>query len=230
MKGFLLLLLVFAQLCAQSASKPSKQIRITNHISMGISENGFLALLSGTLNVREKTDVDITDICRYEHNRQLLKNAVSYNAATRQYFACPAVTKVYVVDDPSPLWPRRQQIEFLFYRAYNSAEPFALFAIHTVNKLEVGSMNTLFDARLEAAIANRRSEVPQLLNTTYYLKNGQSIPARMAIWKMPTSRDMLYVPDNGTLIFTEFFYLDDAGFSAWQAATAAYKEVVKVKK
>ncbi len=230
MKKLLLFTLLFAQLCAYSASKPQRHIRITDHISMGISENGFLALLSGTVGITERNEANLTDICRYEYNRQLLKDFVRYNASTQQYIAYPAVTKMYVIDDPTPLWPRRQRVDFLFYRTYNTAEPFRLFAIHTVNKVEVGNMNTLFDVRLQDAAANRSNATAQLINTTYTLKSGQPVPARMAVWNMPTSRDLLFVPDNGTLIFTEFLYMDEAGFKAWQAATAAYKEVAIVKK
>lgn len=230
MKKLLLLTLIFAQLCAQAATKSQRQIRITDHLSMGMSEKEFLALLSGTVAITEKNEIDVTDICRYEYNRQMMKDLLQYDAVTQHYHAYAAATKMYVIEDPTPIWPRRRRVEFFFYRAYNSAEPFALFAIHTVNKVEVGNMNTLFDARMQAAVANRPNETPQLINTTYHLNSGQPVPARMALWKMATSREMLFVPDNGTLIFTEFLYVDEAGFKSWKSATLAYKEAMKVKK
>jgi len=197
---------------------------------MGISENDLLALLSETVEVVAKTDVNFTDLCSYEYYRQRLKDVLRYDAATQQYFAYPVVTKMYVVENTVPLWPNRQRMVFLFYREYGSSAPFTLFAIHAVHKVEVGDMTTIFDKRLPGAVANRPSTKPLILNTTYYLKDGGKVPAKMALWELTTTREMLFVPDNGPLLFSEFTYVDEQGLKAWREASLHYMETLKSAK
>lgn len=230
MRKLLLLVLVLAQLCVQAASKPKRLVRVTDHIAMGISENDLLALLSETVEVEAKTDVDFTDLCTYEYYRQQLKDVLRYDAATQRYLASPVVTKMYAVENTAPLWPNRQRMVFIFYKEYGSSAPFALFAIHAVHKVEVGDMNSIFDKRLPGAIANRSSTKPLILNTTYYLKNGEKVPAKMALWELSTTREMLFVPDNGPLIFSEFTYVDELGLKAWREASLHYIDALKSAK
>lgn len=229
MKKLLLLTLILAQLGTQAATKPKQLILITDQITMGISESEFVALLSETVNVTAKNDADFTQLYRYEYSRQRLKDVVRYDAVTQQCLAYSAVTKMYVIEDPAPLWPRRQRVMFYFYRD-NSGQPFSLFAIHAVHKVEVGDMNSLFDKRLPGATANRAGKTPLLLNTSYYLDNGEKVPARMAVWNMDNERDILFVPDNRPLIFTELVFVDNQGFKNWIAATAAHKATINTKK
>ncbi len=91
-------------------------------------------------------------------------------------------------------------------------------------------MNSLFDKRLPGATANRAGKTPLLLNTSYYLDNGEKVPARMAVWNMDNERDILFVPDNRPLIFTELVFVDNQGFKNWIAATAAHKATINTKK
>jgi hypothetical protein len=169
-------------------------------------------------------------MCRYRYNRDLLKDMLRYDEATQQYFAYPAVTKMYVVEDPTPLWPRHHRIEFLLFRPYGSSEPFTLFAIHTTHKVEVSDMNTVFEQKVQSGMENRNKEKPLLLNTTYSVKGAAPVPARMALWKMATNREMLFVPDNGSIIFAEFTYVDEMDYKEWAAATSAYKALMKKTK
>ncbi len=231
MRRILLLTLVFAQLSVQAATKPLQALRITDHVSMGMTEKEFVALLSGTLTLTEKNEANATNLCRYKYNLDLLKDFLRYDEATQQYFAYSAVTKMYVVENPTPLWPQHHRIEFIFYKPYGSGnKPFTLFAIHSTHKVLVADVNAVFEQKLEAGIENRNGEKPLLLNTTYTLKNAAPVPARMAMWKMATNREMLFVPDNGTLIFAEFTYVDELEFKEWVAATNAYKAAMKKTK
>jgi hypothetical protein len=228
MKNLLLLALIVAQLGAQAASKPKKLVLITEQITMGISESDFVALLSETVNLTAKNEADFTQLCSYEYNRQMLKDVVRYDAATQRYLAPSALTKMYVIENPTALWPQRQRVVFYFYRE-NSGQPFTLFAIHAVHKVEVGDMNTLFEKRLPGAMANRAGKTPLILSTTYHLSSKEKVAASMAVWKMDSTREILFVPNNGPLIFTEFIFVDDLGFKNWTAATAAHKASMKVK-
>lgn len=228
-KVFLLALLVASQLCVQAASKPANALRITDHIPLGTVEKDFLALLSGTLTIQEKSEVNLTTMCRYKYNRDLLKDVLRYDELTHQYYAYPTVTKMYVVENP-PLWPRHQRVEFIFYRSYGSDMPFTLFAIHSVHKVEVGDMNTVFERKLAAATENRHGDKPLILNTSFYLRDAEPVPARMAVWRLTTSREILFVPDNGTLLFAEFSYADELDYKAWVEASAACKAAAKKAK
>ncbi|MDR2937609.1 MAG: hypothetical protein LBU92_01555 [Prevotellaceae bacterium] len=228
-KLFLLITLTAMLLNAQAASKPQRLMRITDHISMGSSEKGVLALLSGTLNMAEKNEVNVTTLARYKYNRDMMGSAVRYDAAKQQYFAHSAVTKMYVVENPSPLWPSCQRLEFFFYKEYGSTKPFTLFAIYALHKVEVGNMNAIFEKRVQESTANRNGEAPLILNTTYDLQNGKPVPAKLATWKMDTNREVLFVPDNGTLIFAEYTYVDEQEYKAWQLATEAYKKAMNIK-
>lgn len=230
MKKILLLILILAQLCVQAVTRPLQALRITDHVSMGMTEREFVALLSGTLNLTATNEANATGLCRYKYNYDLLKDMLRYDEATQQYFAYPAVTKMYVVRDPTPLWPQHHRIEFIFYRPYGSNKPFVLFAIHATHKVLVGDVNAVFEQKLQAGIENRNGEKPLILNTTYTLKDAAPVPARMALWKMATNREILFVPDNGALIFAEFTYVDELMFKEWEAATNAYKEAMKVAK
>ncbi|MDR2937610.1 MAG: hypothetical protein LBU92_01560 [Prevotellaceae bacterium] len=214
-------LLAAALLSAQAAGKPKSLVLITDQIAMGITDSDFLDLLSETVTVTAMKDADFTRLFRYQYVRRWLRHSVRYNESTKQYLGHPDHTKMYVIENPTRLWPRRRLVAFYFYRE-DSGQPFTLFAINAVHKVDEADMNTIYKKRLPGAKANRPGKTPLELTTAFHPTNGGETTALMAVWSIDGKRDILLVPDNGPLISSEFIFVCERGFKNWAGISSTH--------
>jgi hypothetical protein len=189
-----------------SARKKQANLTVFSEVSLGHTEKKVVATLSKALEIVEDMGVDMTDVCRYQYLLDMLAPGLDYDSATMRYTASREVVKKYVVKDCTPLWPERFRVEFYFMSPYGTDNPFTLFGIRATMKYEIDEVWSVFQKYAHIGTNERKGKEPLVLNTSYFNRDSSVVLTKMAIWEMTTStRDYLFVPDNGTIIFPEFF-------------------------
>ena len=231
-RAMLLLLIAFlsGEITTLQASSPRSQKRvqrIVEQISFGRTETEVLALLSETVDIKEDRSVNVTELFRFEYLHKILEEAASYDSDTEQWTIPSEVVKKYVVKDCAALWPQNYRMEFYFMRPYGSSEPFLLFAIRSMIKLEISSAAAVFNKYVDIGKKNRHSKEPIVVNTAYHSASGAELLTKVALWDMTTTRDYLFVPDNGYYVFPEFLYVDKLDMKLAMDAARKCKAALK---
>ena len=169
----------------------------------------------------------MTELFRFEYLHEILEEAATYDPETEQWTVSSEVVKKYVVKDCAALWPQNYRMEFYFMRPYGSAEPFLLFAIRSMIKLEISSATTAFNKYVDIGKKNRHNKEPMVISTTYRSAIGVELLTKVALWDMTTTRDYLFVPDNGYYVFPEFLYVDKLDMKLAMDAARKYKATLK---
>ena len=232
-KVILLLLAVFLSgecTVLLASSQRTRLQRVVEQISLGRTETEVLALLSETVDIKEDRSVNVTELLRFEYIQKILEEAADYNPETQQWTGCPELVRKYVVKDCAALWPQNYRMEFYFMRPYGASGPFTLFAIRSMIKLEISDAATAFNKYMEIGIKNRNDKEPIVVNTTYHSASGVSLLTKVALWDMTTTRDYLFVPDNGYYVFPEFLYVDKLDMKIYMDSARKYKAAHKEKK
>jgi len=236
-KIILLLLVAFlskeftASLVASPQRKQTRLQRVVEQVSLGRTETEVLALLSETVDIAEDRSVNITELMRFEYLHKILADAANYDPDDKQWTVYSEVVKKYVVKNCAALWPQNYRMEFFFTRPYgNTEEPFTLFAIRSMIKLEISDATTAFNKFMDIGIKNRHGKEPIVVNTTYHSASGVSLLTKVAMWDLATTRDYLFVPDNGYYVFPEYLYVDKLDLKQAMEAVKKHKEVLKNRK